>query len=112
MSEGTYWDIVRRIKQNPGIVDDDYLASRLKYGQSISTNQLNTLVASYWNENYKGQGGQAVLKGNETPKNQGIDESRKPNNGPKKYKVNGRLYEIPANQINDFLKDFPNAKEL
>lgn len=121
MSEGTYWDIVRRIKQNPEIIDNDYLASALEYGQNLTTNQLNTLVASYWNENYKGQGGQAVLKGNETPKNRGIDglydqkvidEYRKPKSGPKRYKVNGRLYEIPANKINDFLKDFPNAKEL
>ncbi len=102
MSEGTYWDIVRRIKQNPEIIDNDYLASRLKYGQSMSPNQLNILVSQYWNKNYEGQEGRAVLK-TKSP-NRGIDGLYRPDvvNEYRKMEKNNNISKPKNDPLNLF----------
>jgi hypothetical protein len=71
MSEGTYWDVIKKIRNNPQLVDSDRLANQLKRGENLTTSQLNTLVSEYWNKYYQDKEGRAVLK-TKSP-NRGID---------------------------------------
>ena len=99
-----------------GLDNDDSRQVRLFRRGELSKFELTPLVRKYWSSLYDAdQDGRMIKKTYTTGKGGYLkenDSTQVNTSAGKTFKVGNRTYNIPSNEVKEFLKSFPNAKEL
>ena len=121
LSDGVFRDVLKRTMELKGMNNDDVSNLIAKYKDpntdKKTKNQIEEIVIKNWNKFYDvNDSGGIYLKEKEGPLYDNNIEKIYSNDEKapqtKRFNVGGTIYNIPSDKVDEFKKDFPNAKEL